>query len=49
LTAFLFADDKVALSASEGSHQKFLGQLFNLASKYDLTVSTSKTDILAIK
>jgi hypothetical protein len=45
----LFADDQVIMTASENSLQKLLYQLFKTASQYNLTTSTAKTKILALK
>jgi hypothetical protein len=49
LTTLLFADDQVIMTASEGNLQKLLYQLFKTASTYNLTISTAKTKILALK
>jgi uncharacterized protein with PIN domain len=46
LTTLLFADDQVILTASQNCLQKSLYQLYDVASKYNMIISTTKTKIL---
>jgi hypothetical protein len=49
LLTSLFTDDQVILIASEDSVQKSLHQLSDVTTKYNLTTSTQKSGILAMK
>jgi hypothetical protein len=49
LTTFLFANDQVNITASEDPLSKLLHPLPKTALTYNLTFSTVKTKILALK
>jgi hypothetical protein len=49
LATILFADDQVIVTVSEDSLQKLIYQLSKTASAYNVTISTAKTKILALK